>query len=141
MDSHLMSSKLLISRLFLTLTLILNIVSYFSWGTTVLPRADISDYIRNHAVREIVCGLVLTLTLLTAIWRPIRKEWALSLVALSGGSVLGFWIGLVALGGIEAIDTIFAGQTPTLAYALHVPQLVFWLIGGFLLVKCARDPG
>jgi hypothetical protein len=88
-----------------------------------------------------VCGLVLTLTLLIALWRPIGREWALPIVALSGGSVLGFWIGLVALGGIEEIDTIFSGQTPAFAYALHVPQFIFWLIGGFLLVTSVRNTG
>lgn len=129
------------ARVFLALAMLLNIVSYAAWGSTILPRDDISDYIRNHAVREIVVGLGVTLTLAAALCRPISRDWAVPIVVLSGGSVLGFWIGLLALGGIREIDTVFAGQTPAFAYALHVPQLIFWLIGGTLLVHRWRDAG
>ena len=129
------------ARAFLALALLLNIVSYAAWGSTILPRDDISDYIRNHAVREIVVGLGVTLTLAAALRRPISRDWAVPIVVLSGGSVLGFWIGLLALGGIREIDTVFADQTPAFAYALHVPQLIFWLIGGALLVHRWRDAG
>ncbi len=129
------------ARVFLALALLLNIVSYAAWGSTILPRDDISDYIRNHAVREIVVGLGVTLTLAAALRRPISRDWAVPILVLSGGSVLGFWFGLLALGGIREIDTVFEGQTPAFAYALHVPQLIFWLIGGALLVHRWRDAG
>lgn len=127
------------ARAFLALALLLNLVSYTAWGSTILPRADIPDYIRNHAVREIVAGAVLTLTLLAALRRPVARAWALPLVALSGGSVLGFWVGWVVLGGIGQIGTVFAGQKPLFAYALHVPQLFFWLIGSLLIISRMRD--
>ena len=126
------------ARAFLASALILNLISYAAWGSTILPRTDISDYIRNHSVREIVVGGVLTLTLLAALRRPVSKALAAPLIALSGGSVLGFWIGLVALGGIDTIDTVFAGQKPLIAYALHVPQLLLWLIGSLLLAARLR---
>jgi hypothetical protein len=129
------------ARVFLALALVLNLVSYAAWGSTILPREDISDYLRNHAVREIVCGLVLTVTLLVTLRRPIPATWAIPLVVLSGGSVLGFWAGLLVLGGIAQIDTVFAGQTPAFAYALHVPQLIFWLIGGAMLLNRMRRAG
>lgn len=129
------------ARIFLALALALNLVSYAAWGSTILPREDISDYIRNHAVREIVVGLFLSLTLLAILRRTPSREWAIPLVVLSGGSVLGFWIGLLALGGIAQIDTVFAGQTPAFAYALHVPQLLFWLVGSALLLNRMRRAG
>lgn len=128
-------------RLLLGLALILNLVSYANWGATILPSEDVSDYIRNHAAREITSGLTLTLTVLVALFRPISRQWAIALVVLSGGSVLGFWIGLLALGGIEEIGTVFSGRTPAFAFALHVPQLVFWVIGGAWLIMRTRSAG
>jgi hypothetical protein len=108
--------------------LLLNLVSYLSWGRAIRT-GDLSQYVRNHAVRELVYGVSLTVIAGLALFAPQHPGSRVLLTMASGGSVLGFWVGLGVIGGLSGIDRVFPGQSPAYAFALHGPQLLLWGAG------------
>jgi hypothetical protein len=118
----------------IALCLLLNAVSYFSWGRAAM-RSDLAIYVKNHAIREIAYGIALSAGTAWLLRRPLDSRTASWALFLSGASVLGFWLGLFALGGLEGVDTIFPGGSAGLAFSLHGPQLAAWTLAAALAVR------
>lgn len=101
-----------------------------------LGTPNLTDYSKNHIVRELLfgAGLALYVIYLCAAGRSVRDCW--TILTLGALVVMVFWVGSWAGFGLEGLDQIWQGRvTAADAYGFHVPQTVIFLAGALLLCK------
>lgn len=113
--------------------------SFVRFGPAALGSPGLTDYTKNHIVRELVfgSGLGLYAILLCLVGRSRRDYWAtLALAALIS---IVFWVGTVSGYGTGGMDQIWQsmGVTSRDAYVFHIPQTVLFVIGALLMRRPA----
>ena len=113
--------------------------SFVRFGPAALGSPDLTDYTKNHIVRELVfgSGLGIYVILLCVVGRSVRDYWAtLALAALI--SVV-FWIGTWSGYGTDGMEQVWQamGVTSQDAYNFHVPQTVVFVFGALLMRRPA----
>lgn len=111
--------------------------SFVRFGPAALGSPGLTDYTKNHIVRELVLGsgLGIYVILLCLIGRGLRDYWVtLALAALiSVGTASGY--------GTDGMDQVWQGVGVTRrdAYNFHVPQTIVFVVGALLMRRPARN--
>lgn len=119
--------------------------SFVRFGPAALASPDLTDYTKNHIVRELVfgSGLGVHVILLCLVGRSLRDYWVT--LALAALIATAFWMGAVSGYGTDGMDQVWqgAGVTSRDAYAFHIPHTVVFVIGALLMRRpaTARPPG
>ena len=113
--------------------------SFVRFGPAALGSPDLTDYTKNHIVRELVfgSGLGIYVILLCLVGRSRRDYWATLVLAALIAVV--FWMGTMSGFGTDGMDQVWQGMNVTGrdAYVFHVPQTVVFVIGALLMRRPA----
>ncbi|MEP2989763.1 MAG: hypothetical protein ABJN65_01030 [Parasphingorhabdus sp.] len=123
-----------IGRTFVIVGLLTLPFAYSNFLPTALSSYALPDYVKNHFIREVMFGVTLVVWTISLAIRPLNISNLKKIALLGSAVVLPFWIARAfgwSVGGMEAVW----GEAikPSGAYALHIPQALFFYVGLALL--------
>jgi hypothetical protein len=109
-------------------------VAYSNFAPTSLGSPLVDDYVKNHFLREVMFGVLLTLIAIKlSLNVPTTKDWFL-LAIVSNVVVMPFWIAVLFGWSTDGLAEVWGGEIDeTAAYLLHGTQAVGLLIGLLLM--------
>lgn len=111
--------------------------SFVRFGPAALGSPDLTDYTKNHIVRELMfgSGLGVYVIMLCAVGRNLRDYWVT--LAFAALIVAVFWVGAFSGYGTDGMEQVWQamGVTSRDAYVFHVPQTVVFVIGALLMQR------
>ena len=124
----------LAGRALICLSVSLLFLAYSNFAPTALGSALISDYVKNHFVREIAFGVTLAAFVIVRTLTATCKPDVLQVALLGSIVVLPFWIAAAlgwSTGGLEEVW----GEKIRLAsaYVLHISQVAVFYCGVAIL--------
>ena len=124
-----------IGRILIGLSMFLLFLSYYQYIPHMLTTPALGNYVKNHMIREQLFGATLALFVLRLCWiGPRTRDHYIQTVALGGLVAGAFWIGFLTGHRIDGIAQVWGpGMGATGTFSLHVPQLVFYLVGAAIL--------
>lgn len=131
---------LLISRICITVAIILLFIAYINFAPTALSSSLVNDYTKNHFVREILFGSVLAGFTLYLAFQKIDYERWLRVMFFGSVVVLPFWVAAGFGWTTEGMQQAWQGEiSPRSAYLLHGTQTAFFYIGTILMYVVIRS--
>lgn len=108
--------------------------AYLNFAPTSLSSPQIADYIKNHFVREMLFGIVLTAWTIGLALRPLDVVGWKRVAALGTVVVSPFWIASLFGWGTGGMAEVWGDAVPpAVTYALHGLQVACFYLGLFLL--------
>lgn len=130
-----------IGRIFVILSLSLLFLAYSNFAPTSLQSDSIAGYVKNHFVREIIFGVVLTVWAIQLALKPIDIFPLKQLTIIGSTIVFPFWIAVLFGWSTQGLAKVWGEAiNASAAYILHSTQVGLFLFG-LVLIYLAKERG